>query len=47
MVKFSDLEVGKDWARTGVTSFGRQYDFHYVIYNILTRNVDNRRRNDF
>ena len=30
-----------------MTSFGRQYDFHYVIYNILTRNVDNRRRNDF
>ena len=28
-----------DWARTGVTSFGRQFDFHDVIYHNRRRNV--------
>ena len=32
-----------DWARTGVTSFGRQFDFHDVIYHKRHCNVDNRR----
>ena len=35
----------KDWARTGVTSFGRQFDFHDIIYHKRNCNVDNRRRN--
>ena len=34
-----------DMARIGVTPFGRQLDFHDVIYNIRHYNVDNRRRN--
>ena len=34
-----------DRARTGVTSFGRQFDFHDVIYHKRHCNVDNRRRN--
>ena len=34
-----------DWARTDVTSFGRQLDFHDVIYPIQHCNDDNRRRN--
>ena len=37
MIKFSDLLIENhctDWARTGVTSFGCQFDFHYVIYRI-------------
>ena len=29
-----------DWARTGVTSFGRQFDFHDVIYHNRRRNVN-------
>ena len=28
-----------------MTSFGRQFDFHDVIYHIQHCNVDNRRRN--
>ena len=32
-------------ARIGGKSFGRQVDFHDVIYHIQPRNVDNRRRN--
>ena len=28
-----------------MTSFGRQFDFHDVIYHIQSCNVDNRRRN--
>ena len=28
-----------DWARTGVTSFGRQFDFHDVICQIRRRSV--------
>ena len=45
MVKFSDIVVdkslyglGTDW----LTSFGRQFDFHDVIYHIPSCNVDNR-----
>ena len=34
-----------DWARTDRTSFGRQFDFHDVIYHKRHCNVDNRRRN--
>ena len=34
-----------DWARTSVTSFGRKFDFHDVLYHIWHCNVDNRRRN--
>ena len=34
-----------DWARTGVKSFSRQFDFHAVIYHIWHCNVDNRRCN--
>ena len=33
-----------DWARTGVESLGRQFDFHDVIYPIRHCNVDIRRR---
>ena len=49
MVKFSDLLVDKslhelstDWAQTGVTSFGRQFDFHDVICHIslVTLTID-------
>ena len=52
MVKLSDLLVdkslhglGTDWARTGVTSFGRQFDFYDVTYHIRHCNVDNSRGN--
>ena len=34
-----------DWAWTGVTSFGRQFDFHDVIYHIQPCNIDNRWHN--
>ena len=34
-----------DWARTGVTSFSCQFDFHDVIYHIWHCNIDNRRHN--
>ena len=34
-----------DWARAGMMSFGRQFDFHDVIYYIQPCNVDNRRYN--
>ena len=34
-----------DWARTGVKSFGRQFDLHDVIYHIWHCNVDKRRCN--
>ena len=34
-----------DWARTSVKSFGRQFDFHDVIYHIWHCNIDNRRCN--
>ena len=29
-----------DWAQTGVTSFGRQFDFHDVIYDNRRLNVN-------
>ena len=29
-----------DWARTGVKSFGRQFDFHDVIYHNRRLNVN-------
>ena len=47
MVKLSDLLVDKSphRARTTLTSFGGQFDFHDVIYHTLHCNVDNRRRN--
>ena len=34
-----------DWFRTGVTSFGRQFEFHDVIYHKRHCNVENRRHN--
>ena len=34
-----------DWARTSVTSFGCQFEFHDVIYHIPHCNADNRRCN--
>ena len=34
-----------DWARTGITLFGRQFDLHDVIYRKRHCNVDNRQRN--
>ena len=33
------------WARTSMTSFGRQFKFHDVIYHKPHCNVDNRRHN--
>ena len=52
MVKSSDLLVDKSLhglaghgLRTGVTSFGHQFDFHDVTYHIRPYNVDTRRRN--
>ena len=33
------------WARAGVASFGRQFEFHDVIFHIELYNVGNRRRN--
>ena len=33
------------WTRTGVTSFGRQFDFNDVTYHIGHCNVDTRRGN--
>ena len=47
MVKLSDLLVinhCRDWAPAGVTSFGRQIDFHDMYY-MLDCNGDKRRRN--
>ena len=38
------INHGTHWARTGVTSFSRQFDFHDVIYHIRHCNVDNRRQ---
>ena len=35
----------RDWTRTGVTSFGSQFDFNDVTYHIGHCNVDTRRCN--
>ena len=41
-VIYSLIKHYKDWTQIGVTSIGRMFDFHDVIYHIQLCNVDNR-----